>query len=483
MKRFFVHLLLMLLTSLVSYASPSLYYDGLYFEYSPECDQLSVQGDFLSPENHYSGNIVIPKEVPTEMGILPVTTIAEKAFYKSNITSIIIPESIAFISDDAFGECSRLTKIIFGDGLLSIGYRAFRGCPLLEEVILPESVKIIENQAFEDCISLKTVNLPSFINEISYDLPGLGQSCFKNCTKLVDIKLPDGMLSITESLFENCISLKKIEIPNSVGYIKWRAFYNSGIEEIVIPGSVQRIYWEAFLECKNLNTVIIEEGESVGQYSDLNLISDWGCDYFFDDSIKKLYVGKGLVTDRYELACPFKGLSNVTDFELGSKVHTIEEHQFEGMTSLQKLVIPAEIEYIRGYAFDGFGEGGSKSIECMGLKGASLTPSAFSDACYSQCELIVPQGAEYFYKNAFGWENFMRQTTDLISIIEDNMSIVVEGLNIRVSSPYPVKAAIYMLDGTLISDSDNGYLVAPTHGVFILIVKTGVKEKITKIYL
>lgn len=483
MKIFITQLLLMLLVPFVSSASHSIYYDGLYFEYNLEANQLSVEGDFLSHENHYFGNIVIPSEVPTDKGVLPVTMISSKAFYQSNITSVVIPGSVNFISDDAFGECHALTSTIFGNGLEVIGYRAFRDCPLLEKIILPESLKCIKSQAFEGCINLKTVELPSSINETSYDLPGVGQSCFKNCANLEAINLPDGMLSITESLFENCTSLKKLVIPSSVHYIKSRAFYGSGIEGIIIPSLVERIYWEAFLGCKNLGTVIIESGDAIGGFSELHLMGNFGCDYFFDDSIQKLYVGKIVETNNYVLGCPFKGLSNVTNFEFGPNVRVVEEHLFEGMTSLQKLVIPANMEYIRNYAFYGFGEDDSKSVECIGCKAASLAPNAFSDACYSQCQLIVPSESEEFYRNAFVWKNFRYQKTDLISPIEDNISILTSGLTVKVSSPCPVRSAIYMLNGSLISVSNNGILTAPSHGIYILAINVDGKEKITKIYL
>ena len=52
--------------------------------------------------------------IPSEHNGLPVTSIGGYAFSgNDNITSVIIPQSVTFIGDGAFRDCSQLTYIIF----------------------------------------------------------------------------------------------------------------------------------------------------------------------------------------------------------------------------------------------------------------------------------------------------------------------------------------------------------------------------------
>ena len=52
--------------------------------------------------------------IPSEHNGLPVTSIGGYAFSGSgDITSVVIPQSITFIGDGAFRDCSQLAYIIF----------------------------------------------------------------------------------------------------------------------------------------------------------------------------------------------------------------------------------------------------------------------------------------------------------------------------------------------------------------------------------
>ena len=80
-----------------------------------------------------SGDIIIPE---TYEG-LPVTNIADKAFYDySGITSVIIPDSVTTIGQYAFYRCSNLTEVDLGDGVTKIGNYAFSGCTKVDSVYI-----------------------------------------------------------------------------------------------------------------------------------------------------------------------------------------------------------------------------------------------------------------------------------------------------------------------------------------------------------
>ncbi len=49
----------------------------------------------------------------------------------TNLTSIVIPNSVKTIGSSAFSGCSNLTSIIIPDSVTSIGENAFNGCSSL----------------------------------------------------------------------------------------------------------------------------------------------------------------------------------------------------------------------------------------------------------------------------------------------------------------------------------------------------------------
>ena len=77
----------------------------------------------------------------------------------SNLTSILIPNSVKSIGNRAFWCCSSLTSITIPDSVTSIGYAAFCGCSSLTSITIPDSVTSMGNKAFLFCSSL-TIIIP-----------------------------------------------------------------------------------------------------------------------------------------------------------------------------------------------------------------------------------------------------------------------------------------------------------------------------------
>ena len=86
----------------------------------------------------------------------------------TEITNLIIPNSVTSIGDYAFYGCSGLTSITIPNSVTSIGSVTFAGCFSLTSVTIPNSVTSIGNNAFWHCSGLTSVTIGSGVTSIGY---------------------------------------------------------------------------------------------------------------------------------------------------------------------------------------------------------------------------------------------------------------------------------------------------------------------------
>lgn len=180
-----------------------------------------------------------------------VTSIGDQAFRECiNITSIIIPNSVTSIGEAAFTGCTNLQIVTFESEskLTSIGAAAFYGCSSLTSIIIPNSVTNIEVDAFRGCINITSIIIPNNVTSIR-------GGAFFGCTSLQTVTFEGGskLTSIERGAFYKCSSLSSIVIPSSVTSIGDNAFFGcSSLTSITIPNSVTSIGKNAFYECSSL---------------------------------------------------------------------------------------------------------------------------------------------------------------------------------------------------------------------------------------
>jgi hypothetical protein len=118
----------------------------------------------------------------------------------------------------------------------------------LTSITLPNSVTFIGNAAFENCSSLSSVAIP---NDVTY----IGIAAFTNCSSLTSVTIPNGITVISDWTFYGCCGLTSVTIPNSVTDIDYYAFEGCGFTSVTIGSSVKIINGNAFSKCCNLETV------------------------------------------------------------------------------------------------------------------------------------------------------------------------------------------------------------------------------------
>ena len=145
-----------------------------------------------------------------------VTSIGNFAFHRcSGLTSVTIGNSVTSIGINAFYECSRLKKVIVKDIAAWCGIK-FDGNgnvsnPLIyakhiysdedteiTNLIIPNSVTSIGYAAFRECSGLTSVTIPNSVTSI-------GGGAFYGCSGLTSVTIPNSVTSIGNYAFTLCI--------------------------------------------------------------------------------------------------------------------------------------------------------------------------------------------------------------------------------------------------------------------------------------
>jgi hypothetical protein len=200
-----------------------------------------------------------------------ITVIGEGAFRENPLISIIIPNSVISIGDWAFWGAwddthnkplGTITNVIIGTSVTSIGYRAFENNSLTN-LIIPNSVKTIGDQAFADN-KLNSVIIPNSITSI-------GSKAFQS-NQLTNVNIPNSIISIGDGAFARN-QLTSITIPDSIAqtvYGTRSIFSYNQLANITIPNGVTSVGSFAFNSNKLISVTIsssvtsIEEGAFMG---------------------------------------------------------------------------------------------------------------------------------------------------------------------------------------------------------------------------
>ena len=168
---------------------------------------------------------------------------------KSKLTTLILPQSVTAIREEAFSQCRALKDFDIPPSVITISYYAFAGCTSLTDLIIPTSTTTIGIQAFRGCKSLKNIQLSSSITEI-------GNAAFETCDSLASVTLPLSLTTIKSRLFRSCIGLLSVDMGSAVTDIGEEAFfYCTSLKSIKIPSTVTSIGYNAFTYCYSLTSI------------------------------------------------------------------------------------------------------------------------------------------------------------------------------------------------------------------------------------
>ncbi len=358
-------------------------YDG------PSCKLLYNKNGMLILEDvlvNYIGNAE-NIEIPYGVKRIASNTFATYRFGEVNrIKSVILPETVTHVDENAFATCSKLKSYSAPAGI-TYGENAFNGCKGLadktgfvivdsiafdyfgkdETVTVPDGVEVLDSGLFNAVFgcnagnkNITTVHLPStlkrigagvFLNspvgsvEIPHGVTEIGDGAFECCANLKEISIPDSVEKLGADLFKGCRAMadengfvikcntlyeyygseRNIVIPEGIEVIADNVFSDAAIKSIRLPSTLKKL-GSAFKDCNMLAEVIVPEG--------------------------------------VEEICSntFSGCVRLSRVVLPSTIKQIGDSAFEGCEALKEIDLPRGVQYIGSHAFE----------NCLGLENVSL---------------------------------------------------------------------------------------------------------------
>lgn len=266
-------------------------------------------------------NVVVPETIDGYV----VSTIGRAFSHIDTIKSIVLPDTVTVIEEDAFSSCRALKEINIPEGVKSIGAHAFRHTQITE-IILPDSLEEIGMFAFVGCDYLVKVKIPEGVKEI-------GQKTFASCRSLEHVELPDSLVEIGDEAFSRCKNLEEIHIPVNVETIGTHVFYlcDNLVSIDVDSNNTKFFSYNGALYSKeseeNITLLIYPPG------------LDGGNEYF-------VYDGTTDIADNAFVEC-----KEVVSVIVPSTVKRIGTGAFLSCTSLRSIYLPDSLKLIGTDAF------------------------------------------------------------------------------------------------------------------------------------
>lgn len=290
-------------------------------EYPDGCILIYAVNDDGETVNVYGGNpngvkrLVIPGEVEFAGNKYGVKRIARHAF--------------ATFFNDSIKWMEGVKEISVGEGIENCGLGCFEGAPDVQRISLPSSLSSIGYGAMSDCEKLEKIELAE-----EPKLLMIEDFAFKNCTSLKEFEIPSSVRRIRMAPWRNCKSLQSLSVEdgNSEYKVENGVLYTiSGRQLIQYPAGKKDTEYTV-----KVGTIEIDNSAFYG-----------------NEYLEKAALPNSLGTIQHLGFAYCKALKEV-EFNVGLK--WIGNSAFEGCASLKEVRLPGNTEYTHGklYGYDTF---------------------------------------------------------------------------------------------------------------------------------
>ena len=257
--------------------------------------------------------------------------------------TLIVPDGVTKIPDNAFKGCDEIIAVELPPTLVEIGESAFVGCSSLVSINLHETgVTSIGAYAFSGCTSLETVALPESASTIADGL-------FNQCSALTSVAISASTTMIGDRSFSGCSSLSLITLPASVDSIGAEAFHGcEALTELTFPPLPLTVGKSAFMKTPKLQwTEASFNGHDCGSF-DGALADASAC--AMPKCQEEITIPFGVTTIPKDA---FISCNQMISVKLPSTLVGIGESAFHKCSSLVSINLPAGLTTVHSDAFEG----------------------------------------------------------------------------------------------------------------------------------
>ena len=360
-----------------------------------------------------------------------VREIREKAFRKGrgsglSINTIYLPETLERIGREAFMSCRLIKELSLPANVVDIEERAFHNCQSLESVTLSPNLHIIGKEAFSST-GLKSILIPNSVLHI-------GDKCFDNCWQLSSIKVEEGnqnyssddgmlynfdksvLLRIPPLLFpdsEQNTNLRKEKHEKEIicGFdviVKYENLFE-GVTFVTKKDARNGKEFKEIIENKDVSlcpqVLLLDNHNIVIRVWDLSV----GCRIYVDDGE---FVKSGKVIGM-EWEYPMEDYYGPSrkEYTIQKFVKALADGALQ-RSSLKKLIIPKNVEYIGGDQFQFYVIPEivvSPDNEYYEFRDNSLIEKKSKKLIHwfgKEKDIVIPQGVEIIGERAFYFFEF-----------------------------------------------------------------------------
>lgn len=228
------------------------------FAYTADGGEVTIT-DYIGTSEH----VLIPDAIDG----LPVTALADKAFYEKTVTTVVVPDSVTEIGAACFSGDNYLVSLKLPDGLKRLPPASLESCMRLYDFDLPQSLEKIYSSVFEFNYYLTHLTLPSSLTEIEQlnfiGLYGLQSLTLAEDNAAFKLDETNGLLMTADGTrllhcFSEISPAEEIILPEGVKIVDPFAFhYDYDVKRIVLPEGAETIGAMAFAMCPNLTEIVI----------------------------------------------------------------------------------------------------------------------------------------------------------------------------------------------------------------------------------
>lgn len=275
--------------------------------------------------------------IPSEIEGMPVVELADDAFHRSIVKTVVIPDSILRIGKSLFSYSVQLKYVKLLAQITSLPEDIFQKCESLEYFDIPSHITNIESGAFFQS-GLRAIEIPETVTFKSFRYDGEeinSRSVFGYCKNLEYVSLPNTMTILPDSFFKGCASLKNIKLPASIEIIEDCVFEKcTSLEYVDLPASLVSI-GNAFEEC-GIKSLIIPDS-----VTDCNKLQLSTC-----KQLESLTLPNNMTEIKNSLLQPdsdFQRGSNLKSINFPKSLTKIEYEAFYMLSSLGEIIIPENL--------------------------------------------------------------------------------------------------------------------------------------------